>query len=457
MPRARDGGFIVLLLTRVAGVSVAIFSIFTCTTFESGASYLDADARITCYDSVHKRYLSGAAVWLVLVPFGVPAFFLWLLRRFKVPQMAALLTDNAWLREAIKLAWAEGMAQPADAATLTVDSITQPHLEALFSFFLHDMSAEDAAEIIAGTRPPFALVASASDAEDPAEPSAQTLSARIAMGANKMVHHLSGTLGRVAGIKSAVSKRIVLIKSVAAKVADQDEAVARRALVMTSLLTHLRTTDDVAVPRLVWERPTEEEAAALALRSPDAVSVHASGLRCASLPQLMETALNELSFLMAAYRMDCWFWEVVELVRKLMLTSILALIAPGSAGQVVVGMLISFATLVATLVMSPYAQNRLNVIGQAAQMHLFFLLLMALLLKVRLRCCDARCLWSVRQLTHASPLQLNVDGEQDSGFFGVLVIAVCTVPVVLPLAMRLYLRFVGGGLEARALVRDAAW
>jgi hypothetical protein len=31
------------------------------------------------------------------------------------------------------------------------------------------------------------------------------------------------------------------------------------------------------------------------------------------------------------------------------------------------------------------------------------------------------------------------------------------MPILLPLALRLYLRFVGGGLEARALVRDAAW
>jgi hypothetical protein len=69
----------------------------------------------------------------------------------------------------------------------------------------------------------------------------------------------------------------------------------------------------------------------------------------------------------------------------------------------------------------------------------------------------AHCLCSVSTLTHPSLLQLNVDGEQDSNFFGGIVIAVCTVPVFLPLAMRLYLRFVGGGLEARALVRDAAW
>ena len=48
-----------------------------------------------------------------------------------------------------------------------------------------------------------------------------------------------------------------------------------------------------------------------------------------------------------------------------------------------VGILISFSTLVATLVKAPYAQKRLNLIGQAAQVHLFFLLFVALLLKVR--------------------------------------------------------------------------
>ena len=293
----------------VAGVSVAIFAVFSCTSFESGDSYLDADARIVCYDSVHKRYMGGAAVWLVLVPFGVPAFFLWLLHRFKVPQMAALLSDNAFLQEAIKLAWAEGLAQPVDAGTLTVDSISTLHLEALFAFFLHDVSAENAAEILAGTRPPFALPPAA-DVEDSAEPSAKNMSSRMSLGANKMVHRLSGTLGRLAGIKSAVSKRIVLIKNVAAKVAGQDEAVARRALLLTSLLTQLRTTGDVAVPPLVWETPTESGAAALALCSPDAISVHASGLRCADVPRLMDAAMSEVSFLFAAYRMDCWYWCV---------------------------------------------------------------------------------------------------------------------------------------------------
>ena len=39
--------------------------------------------------------------------------------------------------------------------------------------------------------------------------------------------------------------------------------------------------------------------------------------------------------------------EAVELLRKLLLTSILALIAPGSAGQVVVGFVLAFIMLMA--------------------------------------------------------------------------------------------------------------
>ena len=289
---------------RRAGVSVAIFAVFTCTTFESGNSYLDADARIMCYDTVHKRYMGGAAVWLVLVPFGVPAFFLWLLHRFKVPQMAALLSDNAWLREAVKLAWAEGMAQPADAASLTVDSITTLHLEALFAFFLHDMSAEDAAEIIAGTRPPLQDTA-ADTKEDPERASSKSFDAAA------VARRVSGALRKVAGrVNSGVSRRIVLINSVAAKVTGDDAAAARRQLLLTSLLTFLRSSGDAAVPPLTWERPLEEEVAALKQICPDAVCAHSSGLRCADVPQLMETAMAEVAFLFAAYRMDCWYWCV---------------------------------------------------------------------------------------------------------------------------------------------------
>ena len=59
--------------------------IFSCTTFESGRSFLDADFTITCYDQTHWNYIGAAIIWLFVVTLGIPMYFIWLLRRFKVP------------------------------------------------------------------------------------------------------------------------------------------------------------------------------------------------------------------------------------------------------------------------------------------------------------------------------------------------------------------------------------
>jgi hypothetical protein len=146
---------LLVLYVTYPGVSVTIFGIFTCTTLPvSGMAYLDADMSIQCYDRQHWKYIAAGVVWLFVVPVGVPAFFLWLLRRFDVPKLAALVSDNAFLREAIKLAWTEGLAQPADSHKLTVDGINNLHLEALHALFVKELSADEASDILAGVKAP---------------------------------------------------------------------------------------------------------------------------------------------------------------------------------------------------------------------------------------------------------------------------------------------------------------
>ena len=392
------------------GVSVAIFAVFSCTELD-GEWYLDADLRLTCYNAQHWRYIGGAIAWLFLVPLGIPACFICLLYRFKVPQMAALLTDNAWLREAAKLAWAEGLAQPPGASLLTVESINTLHLEALHAFFLENASLEAAAEILAGTRAP----AIAGKEEKVVATSRLTAAKTYVLRALKSI----------AGIKYKADEQLSVKCT-------PTEGPERRAFLLATLLHFTRTSGDLSVPPMFWYKPDEVEAVALTALAPDAAP-HASGVRCADVPELVETALKELSFLFAAYRMDCWYWEVVELIRKLALTSILALIAPGSAGQVVCGLLIAFVTLLATMGYTPYVHPSLNMVAKATQLNLFFLLLVALLLKV------------------------NLDGKGDSHFFSGIVSVLCVLPVAMPALLRLYMRFGGGGLEARSLMRDNSW
>ena len=59
--------------------------------------------------------------------------------------------------------------------------------------------------------------------------------------------------------------------------------------------------------------------------------------------------------------------ETVELLRKLALTSILALISPGSAGQVVVGLLLAFLMLVLNLQLRPFSESSMNFVNIIAQ------------------------------------------------------------------------------------------
>ena len=121
------------------------------------------------------------------------------------------------------------------------------------------------------------------------------------------------------------------------------------------------------------------------------------------------------------------------MIRKLLLTSILALIAPMSAGQVVVGLLIAFFALLFSLKVQPFASDTLNNVNTLAQLNLFFFLLVALLLKV------------------------NLDGEGDSRFFSGIVGALSIIPLSLPVLISVYSRVRRGGLEARMLVKDASF
>jgi hypothetical protein len=300
---------------------VAIFGIFTCTTFESGKSYLDADFAIVCYDKTHWRYMGGAIIWLLLVPLGIPCFFWYLLRHFKVPHMARLLQDNAWLQEAVQLAWTEGMAQPAiDMSKLNVDTISELHLEALFAFFVSDASADEAADILSGAAPPAKDAAfikkGNDDDEQPANPVARAR-ARIADALTSVAARATAAVRAAAGCAAAppVAKKV--------------HEATRRELVLQSLLHWCRTSGDLSITELQWD-DTEEDADE---QSVDGKSVsaalldivnltvaaedaHAStALRCADLPRLQKLAMKEVGFLFGAYRVDCWCAHTFVLLR----------------------------------------------------------------------------------------------------------------------------------------------
>ena len=395
---------------------------FSCTEFASGVSYLDADFRIRCYHGRHWSYLAAAAVWLFVVPLGVPVVFILLLYAFKVPQMAALMTDNAWLQEGIKLAMLEGVAQPPlvapDAAN--VDDVEDIRLEVLYAYLVRGASREEAADILAGAVPPMP--------PPPPPPPPSGVLARMLAGGQDAWHALHAKLNphsKHGRVSRATSRKCGV--------------AARRAFLLNEVLLWCKTCGRCAVPPLGWfgaeDDDDEADAAreASKLADADAAPAHDDDgvVHTRQLPALRERALKEVGFLFSVYRANCWYFETLELLRKLLLTSVLSLIATNSASQVVVGVVLAFSTLLLNLKLKPYFDKALNFVSALAQLNLLAFFFVGLLLKV------------------------NVDGRNDSRFFDFIVGALCAAPIALPVVTRVYLKLYGD-LDARNIVKDAA-
>jgi hypothetical protein len=460
-------------------VARAVVSMFSCTTLASGRAFLNADATIVCWDALHYGYVGAAVVWVFLIPLGVPCFFLWLLHHFRVPQLAALHTDNAWLRAAIQHAWQHGAPQPpVDVRKIDIDSVSDAHLELLHALLVRRVPVEEAADAL-----------SAATAAAPAEEAENRDAAAVSLDEpapspppppkpGLFIRALLQLVRLRAYVTAKLSPGATLHATAAAGglAADAASASERRAFLLASLLLWCRHSGKVSIPVINWEEQEEEEeegeaaaedetgdvdakaldataasasrAAALethaiALATPAAAPPAADGgvtrtrIACADIPRLQARAMKEVGFLFADYHCGSWFWEAVELFRKLILTSILALVQPGSATQVVVGFLVAFACLMLNMRIKPYASQQLNFVNTMAQLNLFFFMFVALLLKV------------------------NIDDAagSDSKFFTVIVGGMSVLPVALPLAIKAFIKlgsFGRGGKDEMGDVADSA-
>ena len=404
---------------------------------DHGKSYLNADFRITCWDKTHKGYVGAAMIWTLLVPVGVPYFFMKLLQIFKVPQMARLKIDNAWLVEGVKEVWKRGVAQPPMLIEeLNVETISALHLEVVYAVLVKKATPEQAANILSGAVPVVADEASPEE-HDLAEIAISKLHRKstVRHSRTKRLSLLQRTRVKLEMWRIRVSAFINPGGKNAAKMlAPPNSAEARRAYLLTAVLHWCKHSGEIAIPVVDWNDSDllARNFSVLHGQTDTPFCVQCYGLSCSDLPRVQKRALKEVGFLYCCYSSACWYWEAVELGRKLVLTSILTLIAPGSAGQVLVGLLIAFFMLVLNLRLRPYADSGLNSMNALSQYNLFFFLLVALLLKV------------------------NLDGDASKDFFSYIVGVLTVVPIVIPIGIRLYIRLGGFKSQGKEMKRAFA-
>ena len=97
-----------------------------------------------------------------------------------------------------------------------------------------------------------------------------------------------------------------------------------------------------------------------------------------------EEAMETLAVLLEDYKVQFWYWEIVEVVRKLLLSAVLSLIDPGSIMQVSAGLLLCALFTTFYTLCRPFATSGANLVTIVLNGVLFMFFFFALMLKVHL-------------------------------------------------------------------------
>ncbi len=90
---------------------------------------------------------------------------------------------------------------------------------------------------------------------------------------------------------------------------------------------------------------------------------------------------QRLSFLWQAYEPKYWYWEVIETTRKLMLTAVLSVCAPGSSEQSVLGVLMSYVYIRLYGYYRPYEEDPDDVLAETGQVQILMTFFVTLVIK----------------------------------------------------------------------------
>eukprot|EP01047_Picozoa_sp_COSAG01_P019293 COSAG01_NODE_1068_length_11878_cov_45.012395_4_plen_1116_part_00 len=95
-----------------------------------------------------------------------------------------------------------------------------------------------------------------------------------------------------------------------------------------------------------------------------------------------ENVLRMFQFVVADYKLEYWYWEVVELARKLLLSGLIAVMGRGSVAQSALAAMISFLFFGLSVRTLPFKSRALNAIKIVSEVQLFMVVLMCVILQM---------------------------------------------------------------------------
>jgi len=317
--------------------SVSVLNTFSCLDLGRSGKWLMSDVQVPCPESGEFVYVFSV-IGVILYPLGVPAGMLGMLYYYEVPKMARQKKKAAELRALIatfRQEVVEGQEEGITGRELErwwdgpggwkgdpVEALGgEAQLKALLRHAFHDPTAVDS-DTTFRTLLTEKLTLDNEEARETLRSRGRTPSTRR-LSKSKSILNKSKSVNKVANDQAMAS------------VAEQDGADGLDELSLVSLRRQVARLAEKVVSKgvLGWNGEFGEVESLAVLRA---------------------------GFLFELYEVEYWWFELFEMMRKLIMTSVLVFVTAGGLAQILVGLIVIFASFVVTFGLKPYVSPNLD-------------------------------------------------------------------------------------------------
>ena len=103
--------------------------------------------------------------------------------------------------------------------------------------------------------------------------------------------------------------------------------------------------------------------------------------RDGNISPVLKLEIMPTSFLYSSYEPQFWYWEIIETIRRILMTGVLVLVAQGTSVQIVVTLLLTLIFIKMYAHFTPFNDDILDTDAEFAQYQVFFVVFIALLIK----------------------------------------------------------------------------
>jgi len=93
---------------------------------------------------------------------------------------------------------------------------------------------------------------------------------------------------------------------------------------------------------------------------------------------------EQIEFLHRSYEGRCWYWEVLETIRRLLLTAVVSIVDAGNPDQIIFGIFMSVCFMKLYAYFQPFADKKDDMLQELAQYQIFFTQFASLILRGQL-------------------------------------------------------------------------